>query len=147
MNEVTDAQRALWTLLITTLAAPFFGALIVMVLSVVAGALGKGPESLRALDSAGQIGWAADKAVATFVWSAVPAGLGGAVLAGLAFFRGSFSWLEAAVIGAVVVSIGAFLTGGMVQQHLAPIAFIGALVAVAMWAVLTRAGILRPSTI
>jgi hypothetical protein len=35
----------------------------------------------------------------------------------------------------------------MVQQHLAPIAFIGAFVAVAMWVVLTRAGILRPSTI
>lgn len=143
MNEISNSQRAMWTFLITTLAAPFVGALIVMVLSVVAGALGKGPESLRALDSAGKVAWAADKAVATFVWSAVPAGFGGAALAGLAFFRGSFRWLEAAVIGAVVVSIGAFLTGGMVQQHLAPIAFIGALVAVALWSVLTRAGIVQ----
>jgi hypothetical protein len=143
MHEVSNGQRALWTFLITTLAAPFFGALIVMLLSVVAGGLGKGPESLRALDSAGQLAWAAEKAVATFVWSAVPAGMGGAALAALAYFRGTLHWLEAAVVGAVVVSLGAFLTGGMVQQHLAPIAFIGATVAIAMWAVLTRAGIVR----
>ena len=96
MNGISNGQRALWTFLITTLAAPFFGALIVMALGVAAGALGKGPESLRALDSAGQWGWADDKAFATFVWSAVPAGIGAAVLAALAAVRGTFGWLEAA---------------------------------------------------
>ena len=51
--------------------------------------------------------------------------------------------LEAAVAGAVMVSIAAFLTGGNVAQHITPIAFIGATVAVAMWGVLTRAGIVQ----
>ena len=143
MNEISNGQRALWTLLIMSLAAPFLGALIVMGLSVVAGALGKGPESLRALDSAGQLAWAAEKAVATFAWGAIPAVAGGALLAGLLYVRGTIACLEAAVAGAVMVSIAAFLTGGNVAQHITPIAFIGATVAVAMWGVLTRAGIVQ----
>ena len=142
MDAISNGQRALWTLLITSLAAPFLGALAVMLLSVVAGALGKGPDSLKALDSAGQMAWAAEKAVATFAWAAIPAVAGAALLAGLVYLRGMFGWLEAAVAGAVLVSINAFLSGGTVQQHITPIAFIGALVAVAMWGVLTRAGIL-----
>ena len=143
MDEISNSQRAFWTFLITTLAAPFFGALIVLLLSVVAGALGKGPDSLRALDQSGQLAWAAEKAAATFVWSAIPAAVAGAALAVWLLTRGAFGWLEAAIAGAVAVSIDAFLTGGMVLQHLAPIAFIGASVGVAMWAVLTRAGIVR----
>ena len=143
MEDITNGQRAFWTFLITTLAAPFFGALIVLFLSVVAGALGKGPDSLRVLDQSGQLAWAAEKAAATFVWSAIPAAVAGAALAVLLLRRGAFGWLEAAIAGAVAVSIDAFLTGGMVLQHLAPIAFIGATVGVAMWAVFTRAGIVR----
>ena len=141
MIEISNGQRAFWTFLIMTLAAPFFGALIVFLLAVAAGALGMGPQSLRALDSAAQLAWGAEKAVATFVWSAIPAAVAGAALAGLLAMRGTFGWLEAAVAGAVTVAIGAFLTGGMVLQHLAPIAFIGGSVGVAMWAVFTRAGI------
>ena len=143
MEDITNGQRAFWTFLITTLAAPFFGALIVLFLSVVAGALGKGPDSLRVLDQSGQLAWAAEKAAATFVWGAMPAAIAGAALAGLVMMRGMFGWLEAAVAGAVAVSIDAFLTGGMVLQHLAPVAVIGATVGVAMWAVFTRAGIVR----
>lgn len=143
MDEISNGQRAIWTFLITSLAAPFLAALIVFALSVAAGALGRGPESLKALDKAGQIAWAADKAVATFAWSALWGSAAAAFVAGLVFIRGGFGWLEAVVAGAVAVSIGAFVTGGMVAQHITPIAFIGALVGLIMWAILTRGGILR----
>lgn len=141
MSQVTHGQRALWTFLITTLAAPFFGALIVLLLAVVAGALGKGPESLKALDSAGQLAWGSEKAMATFVWSAVPAGVAGAALAALVALRGGFGWLEPVTAGAIVVSVGAYLTGGLVLQHLMPIAFIAALVGLIIWQLLTAAGV------
>jgi hypothetical protein len=141
MSQVTSGQRALWVFLITTLAAPFFGALIVLALSLAAGVLGFGPDSLTSLDAAGQLAWSADKALATFIWSAVPAGVSGAVLAGLVLSRGRFGWLEAAVVGAVAVSVGAFLTGGIVLQHLTPMAAIAGGVGVLMWQLLVSAGI------
>ncbi|MGQ0673107.1 MAG: hypothetical protein ACT4N2_09550 [Hyphomicrobium sp.] len=142
MDEISAGQRALWTTLITSLAAPFFGALTVFAISVVAGLLGKGPDSLKALDGAGQLAWAADKAVATFAWGAVPAVAGGLAMGALILLRGRVRWLEAALIGAIAATIAAFLTGGIVWQHAPPVAVIGSLVALAMWGVLSRAGIL-----
>lgn len=143
MDGISNGQRAIWAFLITSLAAPFFSALTVFLLSVGAGAIGRGPDSLKALDQAGQIAWAAEKAISTFVWSALPAGAAAAFVAGLVVIRGGFSWLEAVVVGAVAASIGAFLTGGLVAQHITPIAFIGALVGLIIWSTLTRGGILR----
>jgi hypothetical protein len=141
MENVTRGQRAFWSALITTLAAPLLGGLIVLLLSLGAGALGKGPDSLKALDTAGQWAWAAEKALATFVWSALPAAAAGAILAALILARGAFGWLEAATVGAVVVSAGAWLTGGLVLQHLVPVATIAAVVGIAMWRMLTRGGV------
>lgn len=142
MQEVGNAQRAFWSFLITTLAAPFLGGLLVLILSVVSGALDKGPESLKALDAAGQFAWAAEKAIATFVWSAIPAAVAATVLAIAVYLRGTYSWLMAAITGSAVVAAGAFFTGGIVAQHGAPVAFIGGIVGIVMWAVLRRAGIL-----
>jgi hypothetical protein len=138
MDEVSNGQRALWTLLVTSLAAPFFAALIVLLLSLVAGALGRGPESLKALAGAAKIAWAGEKAVAAFAWSAMPAVAGGALLAGLVLVRGSFGRLEAIAAGAILSAAAAWLTGGIVAQHLAPVVMIGALVGLIMHAVLGR---------
>lgn len=141
MSEISKGQRALWTFLITALVTPFLAALAVMALSVGAGALGRGPDSLRSLDSAGQLAWAADKAVATFAWCVLPAVLAAGLAAALVVARGRLGWVEAVAAGGLVSAAGALWTGGLVGQHLAPIAAIGALVGFVIWTLLRSAGI------
>jgi hypothetical protein len=60
-------------------------------------------------------------------------------MAGLIYLRGPTHWLMAATLGAVPVSIMALMAGGMLQQHLSMIAFIGAVAGIAMWSILRRA--------
>lgn len=141
MNEISNAQRAIWSGLIVSLAAPFLTALIVLLLSIGAGAMGRGPDSLRALDFAGQLGWSGQRAVATFAWSIAPAVAGALALAALVALRGRVAWYEAVLLGAVLSSGAALLTGGLVAQHLAPIAAIGAVVGFVLHRSLMRAGI------
>ena len=138
---VPNGQRALWTFLMCTLVAPFLAAVIILLASVISGYVGRGPASLLALDRAGQLAWAAQKAVETYVWSALPAGIGGAILAAVVYVRGDAHWLVGATIGAVTVSMMSLFAGGMLAQHLTPVAFIGALAGVAICAILKRAGI------
>ena len=141
-KHTTNAERALWTFLICTLVAPFLAALVIFLGSVISGYVGRGPASLLALDRAGQLDWAALKAVETYVWSAIPAGIGGALLAVAVYLLGSVHWLAGATAAAVVVSILAVLAGGMMAQHLTPIAFIGAGIGAVMIYLLKRSRIL-----
>ena len=134
----TKCERALWTFLLITLAAPFLAALVILLGSVISGFVGRGPASLLALDRAGQLGWAAQKALETYVWSAVPAAISGAIVAAVVYARGTVHWLAGASAGAIIASIAAVLAGGMMQQHLTPIAFIGALVGAFMIHLLRR---------
>jgi hypothetical protein len=138
----SNAQRALWTFLLITLVAPFFAAVVIFLGSVGSGYFGRGPASLLALDRAGQFAWAALKAVETYVWSALPAGIAAAAFAAIVYARGTAPWLAAASIAAIVASAMSLFAGGMMAQHLTPMAFIAALVGIAMWAVLRRAGII-----
>jgi hypothetical protein len=128
----TNGERALWAFLMITLVAPFVAALVIFLASVVSGAIGRGPASLLALDRAGQFGWAAQKAMETYIWSALPAGVCGAVLAGIVYTRGTAHWLVGASLGAVAVSVMAVLAGGTMLQHLTAMAFIGAAVGATM---------------
>jgi hypothetical protein len=128
----SNGERALWAFLIITLVAPFFAALVIFLASVISGMIGRGPPSLLALDRAGQLGWAAQKAMETYVWSAIPAGICGAAMAAIVCTRGTAHWLVGASLGAIVVSVMAVMAGGMMQQHLTPMAFIGAAVGSAM---------------
>lgn len=141
-NGGTMGERALWTFLAITLVGPFFAALIVFMSSILAGMIGRGPPSLLALDQAGQLAWASQKAVETYVWSAIPAGICGAAAAATVYQTGTLHWLMGASLGAIVVSVMAVLAGGMMQQHLTPMAFIGAIVGVAMVFALRRAKII-----
>ena len=138
----TLGERALWTFLLITLVAPFLAALVIFLSSVVAGAIGRGPASLLALDQAGKLGWAAQKALETYVWSAIPAGICGAIMAAIVYTRGTAHWLVGASLGAIVVSVLAVFAGGMMQQHLTPMALIGAITGIAMIAILKRATII-----
>lgn len=138
----SNRERAFWAFLMVTLVAPFITAVVIFASSVVSGWIGRGPASLLALDQAGQLAWAAQKAVETYVWSALPAGIAAAILATIVFVRGSAHWLVGATLGSVITSIMAFAAGGMMQQHLTPMAFIGALVGLFMIYLLNRARIL-----
>ena len=142
-DDVSPGQRALWSFLLITLVAPFLAALVIFLGSVIAGAVGRGPASLLALDRAGQLGWAAEKAVSAYVWSAIPAGFSGAIIAGLVYVRGSAHWLAGASAGAITASVLAVLAGGMIAQHIAPIAFIAAATGAAMCAGLKAGGIIK----
>lgn len=138
----TMGERALWTFLMITLVAPFLAALIIFVSSMIAGLIGRGPASLLALDEAGKLAWASQKAVETFVWSAIPAGVCGVIMAAVVYSQGTAHWLVGASLGAIVVSVLAVLAGGQMQQHLTPMAFIGAIVGVGMVFLLRRAKII-----
>ena len=137
----SPGQRALWSFLMITLVAPFLAAVVIFLASVIAGAVGRGPASLIGLDQAGQLGWAAKKAVSAYVWSAIPAGVAGAIVAAFVWTGRSTPWLVRATIGAVTATVFAALAGGIIAGHVAPVAFIGALVGIAMGAILKRAGI------
>ncbi|MEQ1698058.1 MAG: hypothetical protein ABL901_19685 [Hyphomicrobiaceae bacterium] len=138
----TNGERALWAFLMITLVAPFLAALVIFLVSVIAGLIGRGPPSLLALDRAGQLGWAAQKALETYIWSALPAGICGAGMAWIVYTRGTAHWLVGASLGAIVVSVMAVLAGGTMQQHLSAMAFIGAAVGVVMVLALKRMRIL-----
>ena len=141
-HGVGNGERAFWTFLSITLIAPFFAAIIILVASLIAGAVGRGPASLLALDRVGQLGWAAQKAVETYVWCAIPAGIAAAATALAVYRMGTLGWLAGASIGAVAASIMAFISGGVMQQHITPMAAIGAVVGIAIIGLLRRARII-----
>lgn len=139
---VSNGQRAFWTFLFSTLVAPFLAAVIILVSSLVAGAIGRGPASLLALDPAGKLAWSAQKAVETYVWAALPAGVAGLIAALVVLMTGRLPWLVAATVAAVAATILAALAGGMLAQHITPIALIAAVAGIGTRALLVRGGIL-----
>ena len=92
MKNVSNGQRALWMVLITSLAAPFFASLIVVALRFV------GPA--RRLHSAGETGAPIGRsAVDAFAWSALPATVAALGLSPFVLQHGTYTWLQAAVAG------------------------------------------------
>lgn len=140
--HVTTGQRALWTFLFHTLVGPFFAAVIILLLTLGAGAMGRGPASLQGLDLHGLFSVAAGWAITSYVWSALPAGVTGALMAGLTYLRGSYHWLAGVTAAAVATTLFAVQSGGTAAQHAWAIAFIGALVAIACRAVLVHGKII-----
>jgi hypothetical protein len=143
MPDIPVAQRALWTFLFHTLAGPGLAALAIFLATLVSGILGIGPKSVQGLPNDQLFARAANWAVRSYMWSAIPAALTGGALAGLVLWRQSFRMLESAVAG-----VGAFFVA---MQFLAqpepglflPLALLAALVALACRAVLVRAKVLR----
>jgi len=136
-------QRAFWSFLLITLVAPLVVAVIVLLSGVTAGLTGYGPASLLALDRGGKFAWSAEHAMGAYVWSAIPAAVAAAVFAGLLLARLTHNWLVCASIAAITGTLFALLAGGIIGQHIAPIAFIGAIVGVIMCRLLARIGITR----
>lgn len=137
-------QRALWMFLLATLLGPMLAAAGVLLASLVMGLAGHAPPAPNpeALDAAGRLSWsaswAAGRALSAYVWSALPAGLAGLVLAAAVWRGGCVTWLAAAIAGAVSASLFAVLGGPALTAQLTPIAFLGASAATGVWALARR---------
>ena len=141
-DEATPGQRALWTFLASTLIGPFFAALIILVLTLAAGAFGFGPPSLKALQDGQLAPIAAQRAIETYVWSAFPAGVAGAMAAAWLSLRGELPWLVAASSAAVATTVAAIVVGGIARDHVTPLAFIAACCGISVWLLLQRLRVL-----
>jgi hypothetical protein len=134
-----NMQRALWTFLIFALVAPFFAALAIAAVVILAPLLGLGDLLPPGLPPLGMV------ALSAFVWGIVPAVLAGIALAVIVLRQGSVGWIAAAAIGVVAFAIAAIIFPVPELAHLRPyLAFLAGLVAVVLREMLARARILAP---
>ena len=138
MDHVSNAQRALWTFLLFTLAGPFFAALVVAASLILAPAF-----KLDALMPAGlpPVGPAA---VQTFVWAAIPAALAGLAMAVSVWRSGHFGSLAAGVAGVLAVAATAIVLPIAFPELRMACMVLGGLVAVVLRHVLIAARIVLP---
>lgn len=137
MNTTSNKQRALWMVLITSLAAPFFAGLIAVAVSLVAHVTGwvEMPGGALSLGDAG---------IATFAWSAIPATIAALGLSPYVLQSGTYSWLHAAVAGVVAFGVSTIIAPIPAGPFAPMMAFLAGLIAVGMRAMLVRGGILLP---
>jgi hypothetical protein len=133
--SINYAQRALWMVLITSLAAPFFASLLVMALTL-ASPLTDFLLPPRGDAPLGEI------AVGAFAWSALPATVAALGLTPFVLQHGTYSWLEAAVAGVLGFMAGAIIFPFAAGGGLAFLGFIAGLLAIGMRAALIGGGIL-----
>ncbi|MBS0232955.1 MAG: hypothetical protein JSR99_05670 [Proteobacteria bacterium] len=129
-------MRALWMVLITSLAAPFFAGLIVVVLMLLSPAT----DFLLPPPSGEALG---DVAVGAFVWSALPATVAALGLTPFVLQHGTYGWLEASVAGVVAFAAGAIIFPFEAGHALPLLAFLAGLLAIGMRSLLIMGGILR----
>jgi hypothetical protein len=137
-NEMSNGQRALWTFLMCTLVGPFLVGLIVLLITLVSGALQMGPPGLKGLPMAAVAAKAGQWALTSFVWSALPAGLAGAALAAIVSLRGTFDWIVAAAAAIAGFGVASVVAPGLLPNHHSFLAAIAGLVGVACWHLLVR---------
>ncbi len=137
MTEIPNAQRAIWMVLITSLAAPFFASLIAVALSLASPLF---DFALPKRDGA-PIGVFAASA---FAWSALPATIAALALTPYVLQSGTYGWLHAAVAG-VLAFIAAMLISPFAAGPSVPfLAFLAGVVAILMRAILIKGRILQP---
>jgi hypothetical protein len=135
-NKPSNGVRALWTVLITSLAAPFVAGLIVAALQL------SGPVAdFLQLPAEGEaIG---EVAIDAFVWSALPATVAALGLTPFILQHGTYTWLQAAVAGVVAFAAGAIIFPFAAGRALPFLAFVAGLVAIGMRTILITSGVLR----
>jgi hypothetical protein len=136
--DVTHAQRALWMVLITSIAAPFFASLIFVALSLLSPIF-DAILPVRAADE--PLGAAA---VSAFAWSALPALAAAIILLPFVLQTGTYGWLAAATAGVFGFAAGFFVFPFAASTSPAYLAFIGGLIALGMREMLIRGRILLP---
>jgi hypothetical protein len=123
--------------------APAITATVLFVASLAAGTFGFGPPSLQGVGGRELLGLAGERALTTYVWSAMPCAIAGAGLAGLVMLNGTFGWLAAAVAGVSAFAAIAIVGGGQIANHLTPLAALSGAVAILLRAILVRGRILE----
>lgn len=135
-NKISNAMRALWMVLIISLAAPFFAGLIFVGLQFLAPAT----NFLLPPHSGEAIG---DVAVDAFVWSALPATVAALGLTPFVLQNGTYPWLHAAVAGVLGFMAGVIIFPFHAGSAMPFLAFLAGLLAIGMRALLIAGGILR----
>jgi hypothetical protein len=142
MPEIGNGQRAFWSFLLVSLAAPMVVAVLVLVAAVAGHVAFAGAPPLPILEGAISAPLLARLAIRSYILSALPCAVGAAALAALVTLRGRSGWLEPAVIGGIVATIAAVVTGLAGPATTTPIAALGALTGIASWMILCRARII-----
>ena len=129
-------QRSLFTFLGYSLVGSFLAGFVTFAGLVLAGPLGLGAIIPVGTPNAGQA------ALAAFVWSAIPASLAGLALALVAWRRGGFPWIAAAVAGGIAFMLAAIAIPLPVGFALTPLTAVAAFLAIAVHSFLVGGGVL-----
>lgn len=136
MAKIPNTQRAIWMVLITSIAAPFFASLIEVALTLASPVV----DFLlppRADKPLGEV------AAGAFAWSAMPATIAAIGLSPYVLQSGTYGWLHAAVAGVLAFTVSIIIWPFAAGQSLPFLAFLAGLVAIAVRAMLIRGGILK----
>jgi len=135
-NKISNSVRALWMVLITSLAAPFFVGLIVVALQFMRPA----SDFLLPPRPGEAIG---DVGIDAFVWGALPATVAALGLTPFVLQHGTYTWLQAAVVGVLAFMAAVIIFPFPAGSAMPFLAFLAGLVAIGMRALLIAGGILR----
>jgi hypothetical protein len=135
MNGISNSQRAIWMVLITSLAAPFFAGLIIVALSF-------GSSFWEVLFQFRTERSISETAMAAFAWGAIPATIAGLGLIPYVLQNGTYGWLQAAVAGVVAFIAAALIVPFGAGPAMPFLAFLSGLIAVGMRAMLIQGRIL-----
>jgi hypothetical protein len=142
-DTMSNGQRGLWTFLMCTLIGPFLVGMFVLLITLASGALQMGPPSLKGIAMSAIAAKAGQWALTSFVWSAFPAGIAGAILAAIVSLRGTVDWFVAAAAAIAGFGVASVVAPGLLPNHHSFLAAIAGLVGVACWHLLVRARIVR----
>ena len=137
MDHVSNVQRAMWMVLITSLAAPLFASLIDVALTL-AGPMFDAALPPRNGRTVGEI------ALGAYAWAALPATLGALALTPYVLQTGTYGWLHAAVAGVLAFAASIVIWPIGAGGALTPLAFIAGLVGIAVRWMLIWGRILLP---
>jgi hypothetical protein len=137
MNDVTNNQRALWMVLITSLAAPFFASLIHVAMTLASPLFDFAlpPRDGRPI---GEV------AMAAFAWGAIPATVAALGLIPYVLQTGTYTWLNAAIAGVLAFFAAALIVPFGSGPAMPLLAFLAGLIAIGMRVMLIRGQILKP---
>lgn len=95
VGGISNAQRALWALLLILLVAPFFAALVAVISLLVGPLLGVTAGRPSVVAPLGV------SALNAYVWAVIPSAMAAIGLVPLVLRRGAFGWVEAGAMGVV----------------------------------------------
>ncbi len=136
-EDVSNGQRAFWVFLGFTLVGPFFAALAVVIVVVLAPVFKFDMLMPSALPPVGEIGLRA------FVWSAIPSALAAIAIVPFVLKTGTFSVFVAAASGVIAFTVAALLLPFGYPAMLTVLAILAGLVAIAVRYAMDLGGLLR----